>query len=185
MRKSLLFSHIVTLVCLSKSAQENSAACFWRSAFPLHPVLSRPPELAFCTGAAPGWAMMWPGQCPPGRAAKPGGWTSRRKGRVKERPMCFLLFPIWRAYHMVPEGAIFLWQRSYGSFPSLTSKVLKLTAFYCFFSSSPLITWPPYIAAADKIYTWRKIPLNILFFTFSLFPNTTLKACNAKLHIRY
>lgn len=53
----------------------------------------------------------------------------------------------------VLEGAIPLWQKSYGSFPSLASKVLKLMTFYCFFSSSPLITWPPYIAAADKIYT--------------------------------
>lgn len=175
-----------------KSAGDNSAACFWRSTFPLHPRFSST-QLAPCAGAACGWATMGSEQRPLEQCAT-WEWGDRRSpgdGQAGDGKAgfkygaCSSYSSLFGVLIAVLEGAVFLWQRSYGSFPSLTSKVLKLMAFYCFFSSSPQITWPPYIAAADKIYTWRKIPLNILFFTFSLFPNTTLKACNAKLHIIY
>lgn len=191
MRKSLSFSHIITFVCLLKSAQENSAACFWRSAFPHHPLFSSA-QLASCAGTACGWAMRGSEQCPLERRAtwdraerqSPGDGQAGRKVGLKYGA-CASYSSLFGVLTAVLEGAIFLWQRSYGSLPSLTSEVLKLMAFYCFSSSSPLIIWLPYIAAADKIYTWRNIPLNILFFSFSLFPSTTLKACNAKLHIIY
>lgn len=174
-----------------KSAHENSAPCFQRSTFPLHPLFPSV-QLASCAGAACGWAVMGSEQCllercatwERGEGRSPGDGQAGGKAGWKYGA-CVSYSSLFGILIAVLEEAIFLWQRSYGSFPSLTSKVLKLMVFYCFFSSSPLITWPPYIAAADKIYTWRKIPLNILFFTFSLFPNTTLKARNAKLHIIY
>lgn len=159
--------------------------------------LPRPPpfssaQLASCAGADCGWAMPGSEQrmlerratWERGERRSPGDGQAGGKAGLKYGA-CASYSSLSGVLITVLEGAIFLWQRSYGSFPSLTSKVLKLMAFYCFFSSSPLITWPLYIRAADKIYTWRKIPLNILTFAFSLFPNTTLKACDAKLHIIY
>ena len=189
-RKSLSFSRIIAFVCLLKSSHENSAACFWRSTLfpstPLFPPRSWLPALAQLVGGQ--WrgqsSACWNGTWERGERQSPGDGQAGRKAGLKYGA-CASSSSLFGVLTALLEGAVLLWQRSYGSFPSLTSEVLKLTAFYCFFSSSPLITWPPYVAAADKIYTWRKIPLNILFFTFSLFPNTTRKACNAKLHIIY
>lgn len=89
---------------------------------------------------------------PPGRGVSPG--DRQAGGKAGLRYVACAFYPsLFGVLNTVLEEAIFLWQRPYRSFPPLTSKVLKLMAFYCSFSSSPLITWPPCTAAANKIYT--------------------------------
>lgn len=166
-------------------------ACFWRCHLP------SPPTFSLCTAGFLLWCSLWVGN--DGIRAVPCGTCATWEGGERQSPgdgqaggKASLKHSAYASYSSlfgilitVLEGADSLWQRSYGSFLPLTSKILKLMTFYSFFSSSSLITWPPCIAAVDKIYTWRKIPPNTLFFMFSLFPNTTVKACNAKLYIIY